>query len=110
MTACAADESAWPDWDHAEGLADYNTVDSGSEWTSSILWAARVIALNTEWFSIVKDLAGTYGIPVTCELLFQAHYGAIGLNSGMDLYYNLDLSHRTEYATPQLYHSWSILR
>jgi hypothetical protein len=108
MTACAADEGAQVDWDYAEGLTDYNTVDSGSEWTSSILWAA--ITLNGEYFSIVKDLAGTYGIPVTCELLFQSHYGAIGLNPSMNLYYNLDLSYRVEKSTPQIYHSWSILR
>jgi hypothetical protein len=110
MTACATDEGAQVDWDYADGLADYNAIDSGSEWTSSVLWAANVITLNREYFSIVEDWAGTYHVPVTCELLYYAHYGAIGLNSGMNLYYNLDLSYRVDKATPQISHSWSPLK
>jgi hypothetical protein len=109
MTACKTDQGAQKDWDYADGLTDYNVIDSGSEWTSSVLWAAGVITVNGEWFSIVRDLAGTYGIPVTSELLYQAHYGALGLNSGMNLYYNLDLSDRVGASTPQIYHSWSVL-
>jgi len=84
QTACDAEQGAQVDWDYRDGLTDYNGMDSGSEWTSSILWAANVIALNSEYFSIVKDWAGTYGVPITSELLFQAHYGAIGLNTEMN--------------------------
>jgi hypothetical protein len=109
MTACASDEGAQRDWDYRDGLTDYNVIDSGSEWTSSILYAAGVIANNPEYFSIVEDWAGTYGVPVTSELLYQAHYGAIGQNNGMNLFYNYDLSYRTGESTPQIYHSWTLL-
>ncbi|HSG28740.1 MAG TPA: hypothetical protein VLA34_09685, partial [Candidatus Krumholzibacterium sp.] len=63
-----------------------------------------------ENFSIVEDWAGTYGIPVTSELLYQAHYGAIGQNNPMNLYYDLDLSHRTGASTPQIYFSWTLIQ
>jgi hypothetical protein len=106
MTACKSEEGAQVDWDISGDLTDYNSMDYGSEWTSSILWAAKVITLNSEYFSVVEDWAGTYGIPVTSELLYQAHMGAIGQNSGMNLYYNLDLSYRVAKSTPQIYHEW----
>jgi hypothetical protein len=110
MTATSTELNAWPDWDYADGLTDYNTMDSGTEWTSSILWAAVVITTNNDYFSVVEDWAGTYGIPKTCELLYQMHKGAIGENTGMNLYYNLDLSYRTGDAHPQIYHSWRRVR
>jgi hypothetical protein len=106
LTSCATDESAYPDWDVRDGLNDYNAMDSGTEWTSSILWAANVITNNSTHFSIVEDWAGTYGIPVTCEMLYQSHRGAVGLNNEMNLILNLDLTYRTEDATPKIYHSW----
>lgn len=105
-TACAADEGASPDRD-AWGLTiDYNLSDSGSEWTSSILAAAASIVDNSTYWSILVDNAGYHGVPVTCELLCAARYGAVGANPGFGLSDNIDLTSRVGHTTPQGYCSW----
>lgn len=104
QSACAADQSAWPDWDNVSGMADYNPADSGSEWLSSILAAAAAIVEN-HWGEVVEN-AATYNVPATSVLLDAAWFGAIGQNSGYDLTDDLDLSHRLDAADPQRYRSW----
>jgi hypothetical protein len=104
QSACAADQSAWPDWDNVSGTADYNPADSGSEWLSSILAAAAAIVEN-HWSEVVEN-AATYNVPATSVLLDAAWFGALGQNSGYDLTDDLDLSHRLDVADPQRYRSW----
>lgn len=106
MTACAADESAWPDWDIKDGIYDLNIPDSGSEWMSSVLYAANVITMDPTNWSLIADYAGTYRIPMTCQLLYEAHFGAIGQNAEYGLSFNFDLSNKTDYSNPQGYFSW----
>lgn len=106
MTACAADESAWPDRDVIDGYYDWNITDSGSEWTSSVLIAAEIITMDPTNWSLIADYAGTYGIPMTCQLLYEAYYGAIGQNSEYGIDLNFDLTSRTNRTTPQGYFSW----
>jgi hypothetical protein len=104
QSACAADQSAWPDWDDISGTADYNPADSGSEWLSSILAAAAAIVEN-HWSEVVEN-AATYNVPATSVLLDAAWFGALGQNSSYDLTDDLDLSHRLDAADPQRYRSW----
>jgi hypothetical protein len=106
LTACTSTEGAKPDWDSKDGLTDYNTEDSGSEWTSSLLDAARTLSTTTAYWSVLLDNAATHGVPVTCELLGAAGYGALGVNPGFGMLNDLDLSHRTGYTSPQGYRSW----
>ena len=106
LTACTAAEGAQRDWDHHDGLTDYNLDDSGSEWTSSLLDVAGPLAADTENFNFIQHNAADHGIPVTSELLYEVHFGAIGQNTGFELHQNLDLSSRTGDSTPQAYFSW----
>ena len=106
LTACNPDEGAKPDWDNVGGTTDYNTEDSGSEWTSSLLSAAEVLTSNSEYWATIQSNASTHGVPVTCELLCAARYGALGANPGFGLTQDLDLSHRLDHTTPQGYCSW----
>ncbi len=106
LTACSSTQGAKPDWDNVGGTEDYNTDDSGSEWTSSLLDAAETLASTTAYWSVLLDNAGSHGVPVTCELLGAAGYGALGANPGFGMLSDLDLSHRLGYTTPQGYLSW----
>jgi len=104
QSACATDQSAWPDWDNVSGIADYNPADSGSEWLSSILAAAAAIVEN-HWADVVGN-AATYNVPATSVLLDAAWFGALGQNPNYNLTDDLDLSHRLDAADPQRYRSW----
>ena len=106
MSACGLHESAWPDWDIKNLLLDYNMQDSGSEWTSSVLEAAKRITTDEGRWSLVVTRADTYGIPRTCQLLFEAYRGALGQNERMKLTDNLDLSNRLDVSHPDGYFSW----
>ncbi len=108
MTACAADENAYPDWDILDGINDFNPEDAGSEWTSSVVESADWIASDPTRWSLIADWAGTYHIPMTCQWLYEAHRGAIGQNPDYGLSDNLDLTYRTYRATPQGYFSWLV--
>jgi hypothetical protein len=106
LTACSSTEGAKPDWDNVGGTVDHNADDSGSEWTSSLLAAADILTTTTAYWSVLLDNAGAHGVPVTCEMLSAAGYGALGANPGFGMLNDLDLSHRTGYTTPQGYRSW----
>jgi hypothetical protein len=106
LTACASDEGAKPDWDNVGATTDYNTEDSGSEWTSSLLAAMEVLTSDTGYWSTILSNAATHGVPNTSELLCAARYGCLGANPGFGLTDDLDLSHRTGYTTPCGYCSW----
>ena len=102
--------SAWPDWDHHDGLDDFNIPDTGSEWTSSILEAADTIVNDPTLWSIIQSHASTYGVPKTSVLLNEAGYLGLGLNRGLGVpLYNFDLSMRTGDALPLHYCSWEII-
>ena len=109
-TACSGAQSAWPDWDTHDGLADYNASDTGSEWTSSIFEAADVIVNDPALWSIVTSKATVYGVPKTSVLLNEAGYLCVALNRGLPTTLtNYDLSNRTGHATPQHYNSWEVI-
>ncbi|MBN1835273.1 MAG: hypothetical protein JW820_05435 [Spirochaetales bacterium] len=109
-TACAAAESAWPDWDSYGSLTDYNSSDNGSEWTSSIFEAASVIVNSATLWSVMTDRAAAYKVPKTSVLLNEAGYLSVALNRGLSTTLtNYDLTNRTGHATPQHYNSWEIL-
>jgi hypothetical protein len=106
LTAARTDESAWPDWDSYGSASDYNPSDVGTEWTSSIFWRAKsIIESSTKW-AAVQNYANAYNIPITSAVLYQAHWGALGMNSTYGFYYNLDLCNRVNKETPQVYRSW----
>jgi hypothetical protein len=109
QTACTSEGGATPDWDNAGGLTDYNTEDSGSEWTSSVLRAAEIIVGDSAKWTEIQNLASTYSVPVTSVLLDVAGRGALGNYSSLGLTQNLDLSNRTGHTEPQIYRSWGLL-
>ncbi len=104
QTACAADGGAKPDWDTSGGTADFNSEDSGSEWTSSILAAAAAI-VEDHWDDVV-DEAAAHNVPATSVLLDEAWFGALGQNADYGLSSDVDLSHRVGATAPQRYRSW----
>lgn len=106
LAACASDEGAKPDWDNVGATTDYNTEDSGSEWTSSLLAAAEVLTSDNGYWNVIRSNAVNHGVPATCELLCAAAYGCLGANPGFGLTEDLDLSHRTGHTTPCGYCSW----
>jgi len=108
-TACAADEGAAPDRDSLDGVTDHNTEDTGSEWTSSLLRAAELIANSSSRWSQMQSLATTHKVPVTSVLLDAAGHAALGNSASLGLTQDLDLTHRTGRTTPQSYRSWLIL-
>lgn len=109
-TACAADETAYPDWDSHDGQTDHNPRDNGSEWTSSLLRAAKLIVESPDSWSMIQSMASGQQVPVTSVLLDVAGHGALGNYSTLDLELDFDLSHRTGYATPQSWRSWFVFR
>lgn len=106
LAACASDQGAKPDWDNVGGTTDYNTEDSGSEWTSSLLAAMETLTSNSGYWATIQSNASTHGVPATCELLCAAGYGCLGANPGFGMTQDLDLSHRTGHTTPQGHCSW----
>ncbi len=106
LTAAKSNESAWPDWDTYGSSTDYNSYDVGSEWTSSIFERAKSILEDATKWQWVSNYASAYKIPTTSALFYQAHYGALGLNSTYGFNTNLDLCARVGKETPQIYKSW----
>jgi len=103
VTASRADESAWPDWDTADGSTDFNTPDTGAEWTSSILETMEQIVDNSAYFSDIQESARYYGVPTTCVLISEAYWGALGMYPAFGMTQDLDLCHRVGSETPQIY-------
>jgi hypothetical protein len=106
LSACASDEGAKPDWDVAGGLTDHNTEDIGSEWTSSLLWAADIILDSSSAWTQILTWASIEGVPPTCMLLYQAGWAALGEDDELGTFDNFDLSNRTGATTPGFYCSW----
>jgi hypothetical protein len=94
VTACRHDQGATPDWDTAGSLTDFNSADTGSEWTGSLLEAMSEIVGDSAKFGDIREAAKDYGVPETCVLICQASYGALGANPTFGLTQDLDLSHR----------------
>lgn len=94
VTACRHDQGATPDWDTAGGLTDFNSADTGSEWTSSLLEAMSQIVEDEAKFDSIREIAWDYGVPETCVLICEASYGALGARPTFGLTQDLDLSHR----------------
>ena len=106
MTAAKSNESAWPDWDKYGSTNDYNPSDVGTEWTSSVFSRAKSIVESATNWAAVRSYAISRKISTTSAILYQAHWGSLGLNSTYGFYYNLDLCSRVNKESPQLYKSW----
>jgi len=106
-TSSRGNESAYPDWDTAGGVTDYNPDDAGAEWMSSVVAAANVIAGDPVKWSMIVAAASNRGAPATSVLLHEACLGAIGSSSAFGLIENLDLMARVVGGeTPQGYAIW----
>ena len=108
-TACSPDEGASPDKDVVGSFNDYNPSDTGSEWTSSLIAAMFNITQDSTKMDKIKTWASNDEVPVTCMLIYQAGYGALGYQSGLGLTNNLDLSNRVGWSTPNHYYCREIL-
>jgi hypothetical protein len=109
-TACTAAESAWPDKDNLGGTLDTNSLDTGSEWTSSLLEAAQVLASDATLWTTIVNRANTYNVPRTSVLLNEAGYLGTGANRGLPTpLINYDLTYVVGWSTPQHYNSWEII-
>ena len=106
LAACDDDEGAMPDWDNADGTADHNPADSGSEWTSSLLAAANAILSDGTMWNGVKTAAAAQKVPVTSMLLREASFAALGVGGAPGTFQQLDLTERLGYTNPQTYSSW----
>lgn len=110
-TACTSAESAWPDKDLIGSISDTNSSDTGSEWTSSWIQAAQVIANNATLWNVITTRADTYSVPATSVLLNEAGYLGAGENRGLPsiIPINYDLTYEAGWSTPQHYNSWENL-
>jgi hypothetical protein len=109
-TACLTAESAYGDKDNIGGTIDFNTADTGSEWTSSILRAADTIASTAALWTIVSNTASLYNVSKTSVMLNEAGYLAVALNRGLPVgLANWDLTDRVGWSTPDHYASWEVL-
>jgi hypothetical protein len=103
QTACASDEGAKTDKDEWGSYNDVNPADTGSEWTSSLIWAMDLIINNSDRLGTIQSMASTYGVPVTSVLICEAGFGALGVNPGLGLSTDYDLSHVVGYSSPRHY-------
>ena len=103
-TACAPDESAYGDVDEWYGSYDYNPSDVGAGWTSSIIEAMVDITQDTGKMNSIQTWAANDEVPVTCMLIYQAGYGALGLQAGLGLTHNLDFENVLGWSTPNHYY------
>ena len=102
-TACASDEGATTDVDEWGSSNDYNSLDVGSEWTSSLIAAMFSITQNSTKMDNIHSWASTYSVPVTCMLICQAGRGALGDQSELGLNDNLDFSNMMGWTSPSSY-------
>ncbi len=52
----------------------------------------------------IKTWASNDEVPVTCMLIYQAGYGALGYQLGLSLVNNLDLTNVVGWSTPNHYY------
>jgi len=109
QTACADDEGAAPDWDSWGSSDDINPADVGSEWTSSLIEAMVRIVENPDTFKSVQTSASIEGVPVTCMLICQAGWGALGVQPELGLNNDFDFSYVLGTTTPRYYCSYETL-
>jgi len=103
QTACASDEGATTDVDEWDSFNDVNPSDVGSEWTSSLIRTMELIVNNSDRLGTIQSMASSYGVPVTCVLICEAGFGALGVNPGLGLSTDYDLSHVVGYSSPRYY-------
>jgi len=103
-TACAPSEGATGDVDSSGSSNDYNPSDIGSEWTSSLIAAMSNIAQSSTKMDSIRTWASNDEVPITCMLIYQAGYGALGSQSALGLNNNLDFSNVMGWATPNHYY------
>jgi len=101
QTACASDEGATTDVDEWSTFIDVNPSDVGSEWTSSLIRAMELIVNNSDRLGTIQSMASSYGVPVTSILICEAGFGALGVNPGLGLSTDYDLSHVVGYTSPR---------
>ena len=103
-TACSSDEGAYEDKDVLGSFNDFNPLDVGSEWTSSLIAAMFNITQDSTKMDKIKTWASNDEVPVTCILIYQAGYGALGYQLGLSLVNNLDLTNVVGWSTPNHYY------
>ncbi|MEA3454110.1 MAG: C13 family peptidase [Candidatus Caldatribacteriota bacterium] len=108
-TACSSDEGAYGDKDVISSFNDYNPLDVGSEWTSSLIEAMFNITQDSTKMDKIKTWASNDEVPVTCMLIYQAGYGALGYQLGLSLVNNLDLTNVVGLSTPNHYYCREIV-
>ncbi|HER24460.1 MAG TPA: hypothetical protein ENO17_05395 [Candidatus Atribacteria bacterium] len=108
-TACSSDEGASGDVDEWGSSDDYNPSDVGSEWTSSLIAAMFSIAQDSTKMNNIQTWAYNNEVPVTCMLICEAGYGALGYQSTLGLTHNLDFSNVMSWSHPNHYCCWETL-
>jgi hypothetical protein len=108
-TACASDEGASGDVDEWGSSDDYNPSDVGSEWTSSLIAAMFSITQDSTKMNNIQTWATNNEVPVTCMLICEAGFGALGYQSTLGLTHNLDFSNVMGWSHPNHYCCWEIL-
>jgi hypothetical protein len=102
-TACSSDEGAYADVDEWGGIDDFNPLDVGSEWTSSFIEAMFDIAQDSTKMNLIQTWASSHEVPVTCILIYEAGFGALGNLPGLGLNDNLDFSNVMGWTSPSYY-------
>jgi len=103
-TACSPEEFAFVDVDEWDSSDDYNPGDAGSEWTSSLIAAMFNIAQDSNKMNLIKTWASEDEVPVTGMLIYEAGFGALGYQLGLNLVNNLDFSNVMAWSNPQHYY------
>ena len=103
-TACSADESAYGDVDEWYGSYDYNPSDVGTGWTSSLIQAMVSITQDSSKMDLIQTWASNDEVPLTCMLIYQAGYGALGYQAALGLTHNLDFENVMGWSTPNHYY------
>lgn len=103
-TACSSDEGASGDVDEWGSSNDYNPLDVGSEWTSSLIEAMFDIAQDSTKMDLIQTWATNDEVPVTCMLIYEAGFGALGYQSVLGLNHNLDFSNVLYWSNPNVYY------
>jgi len=108
-TACSSDQGATGDVDEWGSSDDFNPLDVGSEWTSSLIEAMFDIAQDSTKMGLIQTWASSYDVPVTCMLIWEAGYGALGYQPGLGLNDNFDFSNVMGWTSPSHYCSFDVL-
>jgi hypothetical protein len=103
-TSCSPDEGAYGDVDEWGSSNDYNPLDVGSEWTSSLIEAMFDIAQDSTKMDLIQTWAKNDEVPVTCMLIYEAGSGALGYQSALGLNHNLDFSNVLYWSNPNVYY------